>query len=114
MKFDKETVIAIAICAVILFGWDPFCRYMGWIQTPPVPVAAPVATPTPAAVPPAAAAKAPIQTVTTAAVPAVEPVAAVLMHNARRFQSGQGLAEMVDGDIPRILHLLLGLVRPEI
>ena len=76
MKFDKETVIAIAICAVILFGWDPFCRYMGWIQTPPVPAAAPVATPTPAAVPPAAAAKAPIQTVTTAAVPAVEPVLA--------------------------------------
>lgn len=40
MKFDKETLIAFVICLVILFGWDPLCRYMGWYQ--PVPAASAV------------------------------------------------------------------------
>ena len=30
MKFDREVLIAIIICAVILFGWDPLARKMGW------------------------------------------------------------------------------------
>ena len=30
MKFDKDIVIAIAICIVIVLGWNPFCRMMGW------------------------------------------------------------------------------------
>ena len=34
MKLDKETVVAIAICLVILFAWDPICN-MIW---PPKPV----------------------------------------------------------------------------
>lgn len=38
VKFDKETLFAFIICLVILFGWDPLCRYMGWYQ--PVPAAA--------------------------------------------------------------------------
>ena len=31
MKLDKETVIVLAICIVILFGWEPFCRKIGWL-----------------------------------------------------------------------------------
>ncbi len=39
MKFDKETIAVFCICAVLLFAWNPFCKYMGWIQdTPPRPV----------------------------------------------------------------------------
>ena len=30
MKFDKDIVIAIAICIIIVLGWNPFCRMMGW------------------------------------------------------------------------------------
>ncbi len=37
MKFDKETVICIVVCALFLFAWDPFARMMGWL--PPVPTA---------------------------------------------------------------------------
>lgn len=70
MKFDKETVIAIAICVVVLFGWDPFCRYMGWIQTPATPEAR---TATQATTPPPPAASAPTAVVAPAE-PAVKPV----------------------------------------
>lgn len=31
MKLDKETIIVIGICIIVLFGWDPFCRYVGLI-----------------------------------------------------------------------------------
>ena len=34
MKFDKDIVIAIAICIVIVLGWNPFCRMMGWETYP--------------------------------------------------------------------------------
>lgn len=34
MKFDKDIILAVIICAAVLFGWDPFCRYMGWTQAP--------------------------------------------------------------------------------
>ena len=34
MKFDKDIVMAVVICAIILFGWDPLCRYMGWTSAP--------------------------------------------------------------------------------
>lgn len=70
MKFDKETVIAIAICVVVLFGWDPFCRYMGWIQTPATPEAR---TATQATTPPPPAASAPTAVVAPAE-PSVKPV----------------------------------------
>ncbi|MBR2508280.1 MAG: membrane protein insertase YidC [Lentisphaeria bacterium] len=31
MKLDKESIIVLAICLIVLFGWEPFCRKMGWI-----------------------------------------------------------------------------------
>ena len=34
MKFDKETIIVFGICAVVLFAWQPFCQYMGWLPKP--------------------------------------------------------------------------------
>jgi len=34
MKFDKDIVMAVVICAIVLFGWDPLCRYMGWVSAP--------------------------------------------------------------------------------
>ena len=34
MKLDKEVLIGIFICGIILFGWDPFCRAMGWSSAP--------------------------------------------------------------------------------
>ena len=35
MKFDKDIIIAVVICAIVLFGWDPLCKYMGWTSEPP-------------------------------------------------------------------------------
>ena len=35
MKLDKDILIGIFICAVVLFGWDPLCRYMGWVSEVP-------------------------------------------------------------------------------
>ena len=80
MKFDRETMIGIVICAVILFGWDPFMRAMGWmpakdaqktvaVQPPPAPApAAPVAPKPPTPAPP----QAPAPAVQAPAAPAVE------------------------------------------
>ncbi|MBQ7396167.1 MAG: membrane protein insertase YidC [Lentisphaeria bacterium] len=49
MKLDKEILIGVAICGVILFAWDPFCRAMGWSSEPvpqqSVETAAPTAQP---------------------------------------------------------------------
>ena len=36
MKFDKDILIAIIICAVVLIGWDPLCKAMGWVPETPV------------------------------------------------------------------------------
>ena len=48
MKFDKDIVIGLLICALVLLGWDPFCRFMGW--TAPLKSNTPAAAPaTPAA-----------------------------------------------------------------
>ena len=30
MKFDKELIVGFVLCALILFGWGPLSRYMGW------------------------------------------------------------------------------------
>ena len=35
MKLDKEVLIGVVICGVILFGWDPLCRAMGWNSETP-------------------------------------------------------------------------------
>ena len=40
MKFDKDIIIAVVICAIVLFGWDPLCKYMGWTSEPPAPAPA--------------------------------------------------------------------------
>ena len=29
MKFDRDIILGIIICGVILIGWDPFARRMG-------------------------------------------------------------------------------------
>lgn len=31
MKLDKESIIVLTICLVVLFGWEPFCRKVGWL-----------------------------------------------------------------------------------
>ena len=31
MKFDRDIIFGIIICGVILIGWDPFARRMGWL-----------------------------------------------------------------------------------
>ena len=58
MKFDKDIIVGIVICAAVLFGWDPLCKYMGWTSEP-VPAAsvqtAPVAEKTAVSAPVAAA-----------------------------------------------------------
>jgi len=81
VKFDKQTIAVFAACILLLIIWDPFCRYMGWIQpTPPATAsqtadkpatAAPAATPTPtttaaAATPATPAPTAPVATVAPA------------------------------------------------
>ena len=35
MKFDREIIIGIVICAVILFGWGPLARSLGWMPAEP-------------------------------------------------------------------------------
>ncbi len=51
MNFDKETIIAIAICLVVLFGWTPVCRYMGWLPEPATTQQQTQPTPTPSSTP---------------------------------------------------------------
>ena len=56
MKFDKDIILAIVICAAVLFGWEPLCKYMGWLPEKPAAAVqtAPVNnTPAPAAAAPA-------------------------------------------------------------
>ena len=48
MKFDRETMVGIVICAVILFGWDPFMRAMGWMPAKNAPQAVQQTVPPPA------------------------------------------------------------------
>ena len=105
MKFDRETIIGIVICIVILIGWHPLARALGWIddpgeqsekteQTAPANAAAATkvqADPAPAAAPsvaiPPKDASAPQQAaqpkVKTVAIPEALPVAkAVRLDNA--------------------------------
>ena len=35
MKFDKDILLGIVICAAILIGWEPLCRAMGWTSDVP-------------------------------------------------------------------------------
>ena len=61
MKFDKDIVMAVIICAVVLFGWEPFCRSMGWMPARPAPGAAQTAPQAAVKTPAPAAAPAPVQ-----------------------------------------------------
>lgn len=45
MKLDKDILIGVFICALVLFGWDPLCRYMGWVSEPQPAAAAQTAAP---------------------------------------------------------------------
>ena len=73
MKFDKDIIAGIIICAVVLFGWDPLCKYMGWTSEPvpatPVQTAPAVEKAAPAA--PAAPQKKTAAVKTTVKLPAV-------------------------------------------
>ncbi len=83
MKFDKETVVAFAICAVILFGWDPLCKYMGWFQ-PAEPVrAAASAAVAPAAEIPVAAVAGTLSAVpeVRSELPVLQPLPAKILRN---------------------------------
>ena len=80
MKFDREIIVGIIVCAVILFGWTPFARHMGWIPANDAPVAKETAV-KPAADRPAPAEKqtgapaAPVAAVQPKAAPAPKPEA---------------------------------------
>ena len=73
MKFDKDIIVGIIICAAVLFGWDPLCKYMGWTSEPvpatPVQTAPAVEKTVPAA--PVAAEKKAAAVKTTVKLPAV-------------------------------------------
>ncbi|MDD3886082.1 MAG: membrane protein insertase YidC [Victivallaceae bacterium] len=86
MKFDKETIIAIIVCGVVLFAWQPFCRYMGWLpsEQPAVEQTANAVTPTPEAKPlphPAAKSDAASPAVPAAKVGAPKKLADVTLQN---------------------------------
>ncbi|MBE6355789.1 MAG: membrane protein insertase YidC [Lentisphaerae bacterium] len=33
MKFDKETIISLSVCLLLLLAWPSICNYMGWFST---------------------------------------------------------------------------------
>lgn len=55
MEDNKRTILAIALCVVVLLGWSVLSREMGWVPEPPaveqqaVQSATPAASPTPVA-----------------------------------------------------------------
>ena len=51
MKFDRDTLLGIIICAVILFGWEPIGRALGWLPKPETVKAAAAPTVRPSASP---------------------------------------------------------------
>lgn len=74
MKFDKDIIVGIIICAAVLFGWDPLCKYMGWTSepVPATPVqTAPAVEKTAPATPVAAAPEKKAAVKTTVKLPAV-------------------------------------------
>ena len=44
MQENKNLILAIVLCLIVLFGWGRFAEYMGWV-TPPQPPAEAPATP---------------------------------------------------------------------
>lgn len=86
MKFDKDILIAIIICAVVLIGWDPLSKAMGWVPETPVSAveqnapAAEKAAPAVSAVP-AGTAIVPPQKSAAAPIPAAAELPAVKLAN---------------------------------
>ena len=86
MKFDRDTLLGIVICAAILFGWEPLARHLGWLPPKTAPAAtAPAAPATPQPAPaeqaptPAAAVQSQ-ETPPSPAAPVAVPAAKVLEH----------------------------------
>lgn len=81
MKFDKEIVIAVIVCGIVLVCWQPFAKYMGWIPEPvpavqpAAPVSAPVVTAT-------------AQSAASATTPASEePIAPQVMYPVQKLEN---------------------------
>ena len=36
---NRRLILSVVICIVLLFGWQAFSEYMGWIPEQPQPVA---------------------------------------------------------------------------
>ena len=72
MKFDKETIIILTTCMLLMLAWPWFSQKMGWTKAAPAESAAvkQTAAPAPAVVPQAA--KPAVEAVLKAAAPAVE------------------------------------------
>ncbi len=88
MKFDKDIMIAVVICGIVLFGWQPLAKHMGWIPEETAKtqaVTAPAEAPAPA-VPSVPSA---IQTVKTAPPEAVNSVPDVLISNDKLIMTVQ-------------------------
>jgi len=48
VKFDKEMIIALIVCAIVLMGWNPFCKMMGWLpEAAPAQIAGTAQQPAP-------------------------------------------------------------------
>ncbi len=60
MKFDKETIIVGIVALILVFSWEPVCRYMGWIPAATPVAAAPAPASTPAPIPTSAPVAAPV------------------------------------------------------
>ena len=51
MKFDKETLIILGTCMVLMLAWPSISEFMGWSKPATAPAAAETQTPAPAATP---------------------------------------------------------------
>ena len=87
MKFNKDIIFAVIICVIILVGWEPFCRYMGWmpsneptrsVQPQPKITTAPQST----TIQPAAVAPAPVQTVAKTVDDAIKNLPQITIANS--------------------------------
>lgn len=112
-KLQKDTLIIVLVCGVFIFGWAPFCRYMGW-STPrekapaaaPAQPEAPEAPASPEAPPPAA----PIAPPAAAPAPAspVEPAAPAELPKFERLElENAEIRLQLDPNVPKTdaIHL---------
>ncbi|MBR2720160.1 MAG: membrane protein insertase YidC [Lentisphaeria bacterium] len=74
MKFDKETIIGLILCMVVMFAWPSISEYLGWSAPAETPVEESVQTPAPAT--PAPAAQLPAKAPESVAAPVTAPAPA--------------------------------------